>query len=158
MKTGIIIVFHNYEKDIDQDFFIKYFKKLRPIKFCLVNNNSKDNTGLLLSEITERCKNVSLVNIKRLKSNKTAVRAGVRYLWNEFGIEQIGFINTRDLTNGLDFKGLLKEVLSKEDYVLSYQSNVFDSHKSKRTLFQSLFSLKDYLDDYDLYIQKVKII
>ena len=158
MKTGIIIVFHNYEKEIDQILFKEYFKQVESIKFCLVNNNSKDNTGQLLTEVAEDCKNVSLVNIRCLKSEKSAIRAGVRYLWNEFGIEQIGFIITKELTNDRDIKSLFKELVSKEDYVLSYQSNVIEEHHPKRTLFQSLFSLVDYLDDYYLHIQKAKVI
>ena len=158
MKTGIIIVFHNYEKNIDQDFFIKYLKKIRPIKFCLVNNNSKDKTGLLLSEITEECKNVSLVNIKRFRSEKSAVRAGVRYLWNEFGIEQIGYVNTQNFNDASDYKTLIRELLSKEDYVVSYQSMVYEARNTKRTLFQSLFSLKEYLDNYNRYNNNLNLL
>ena len=152
MKIGIIMIFHNYEKEIDRDFFIQYLKKAKSIRFCLVNNGSTDDTSLQLAEITEYCANVSNVHIKRLSNEKSAIRVGVRYLWNEYGLEYIGFVDTNDFRNGRDFKRLIKDLVSKENHLLSYKSNMHESHQSKRPLLQSLFPLKAYLDSYSLDI------
>ncbi|WP_115461086.1 glycosyltransferase family protein [Winogradskyella aurantiaca] len=152
MKIGIIMIFQNNEKNIDWKFFLQHLEKSKPIKFCLVNNGSTDDTGLLLVEITEGCTNVSSVHIKRLKKEKLAIRAGVRYLWNEYGIECIGFVNTNDFRNSRDFESLMKDLVSKANHLLSYKSNTHENYQYKRPILQSLFPLKAYLDSSSLDI------
>jgi len=94
MKTGIIIIFHNYAEEIDKDFFKEHISKADDVEICLVNNNSNDSTYQLLKEIGEKCKNVSVVNINKFKTDNSAIRAGVRYLVNQFNLREIGYIDT----------------------------------------------------------------
>jgi hypothetical protein len=45
MKTGIIIIFHDYEKKLDINYFISQINDSEDLEICLVNNYSKDNTS-----------------------------------------------------------------------------------------------------------------
>ena len=88
MKIGIIIIFYNNENDIDKDLFSKQIKKTQNIKFCLVNNCSKDKTYQILKEIKEECDSiVSIVNVKKIGSETSAKRAGARYMINQFELK-----------------------------------------------------------------------
>ena len=68
MNTGIIIVFHNNEALINKEIFIKYIQQLTNIVFCLVNNESKDNTYAILKEMKRQSQNIHIVNIKKHQS------------------------------------------------------------------------------------------
>ncbi|MBT8265227.1 MAG: glycosyltransferase, partial [Bacteroidia bacterium] len=79
MRIGIIIIFHDNEAEIDAQHSIQCLKHAHKLEICLVDNNSRDNTQNILKEIKEECYNVSLVNIKKFKSDAAAVRAGARF-------------------------------------------------------------------------------
>ncbi|MGB6267760.1 MAG: family 2 glycosyl transferase [Olleya sp.] len=111
MKIGIIIIFHNNEKDIDTNIFVQQLNQVKNIEFCLVNNASKDNTYTLLNDINEACANVSLVNINTFKSDVSAVRAGARYMFNKFNLKHIGYVTTNLLITKYDgLNGLIKAI------------------------------------------------
>ncbi len=99
MKTGIILIFHNNERDINSEIFIKDLQQTENIELCLVNNDSKDDTFRILQEIKEACKNVSVVNIKKFKSDISAVRAGARFMFNNFDMSHIGYVSTLEFNN-----------------------------------------------------------
>ena len=146
MKTGIIIIFHNNEKEIDTSFFIEQIKQTKNLELCLVNNDSKDNTYQLLKEITEACNNVSVVNIKKFKPDNSAVRSGARFMFNKFDLKHLGYVTTNLLNiryHGLN--GLIKAINENEEFILDYNQNSVKKHKMKQTLFQSLFSVIGYL-------------
>ena len=90
MKLGIIIICHNNENDINIDNCVKYLNKVKDIEICLVNNNSKDNTYNVLKEIKEYCNHVSLVDIKKFKSDNSAVKAGARFMSSQFNLKYLG--------------------------------------------------------------------
>ena len=147
MKIGIIIIFHNNERDIDSNFFIGHFNKADNLEMCLVNNDSRDNTYQILKEIKKECKNVSVVNIKKFKSDLSAVRAGARYLFNQFDLNHIGYVNVTMLNTHQfhDLNGLIKAISENQDVILKYSIKVLEKQETKQTLFQSLFSVIDYL-------------
>lgn len=143
MKIGIIIVFHDNEKEIDTTFFIEQIKQTSNLELCLVNNNSKDNTFDLLRDVKEECNNVSVVNVRKFKSDMSAVKAGARFMFNEFNLKHLGYVSTNMLNikhHGLN--ELLKVISDNQDIILNYDIKML---KKKQTLFQSLFSLLDYL-------------
>ncbi|WP_290470252.1 glycosyltransferase [Lacinutrix sp. MedPE-SW] len=87
MKIGIIIIFHNNEDDIDTKYFIDKISQTKHLELCFVNNESRDSTYQLLEEIKYQCSNVSIVNIKKFKSDVSAVRAGARYMFSQYDLE-----------------------------------------------------------------------
>ncbi|WP_397364633.1 glycosyltransferase [Olleya sp. R77988] len=146
MKIGIIIIFHNNETDIETSVFIEQLNQTKNIELCFVNNNSKDNTYQLLNEIKEGCSNVSVVNVKKFKSDVSAVRAGARFMFNKFNLKHLGYVSTNLLTtkyHGL--KGLINAINENQEVILKYNIETLEKHEIKLTLFKSLFSVVEYL-------------
>ncbi|MFT5846604.1 MAG: hypothetical protein ACJARX_000852 [Psychroserpens sp.] len=151
MKTGIIIIFHNYEKKIDIDFFANYCCKAINIEFCLVNNDSKDDTYLLLEEIKEQCTNVSIVNIKKFKSDISAVKSGARYMFNQFKLNHIGYINSNLLNKQYqDLNTVIQAISEHQEVIIRYDKEIINNQSKKKTLFQKLFSVLEYLTKLEL--------
>ena len=67
MKLGIIIVFNSFENSFPKEALIEKINSLNDVCICLVNNKSNANTENYLNEISENCKNTSVVNIKMSK-------------------------------------------------------------------------------------------
>jgi hypothetical protein len=151
MKTAIIIIFHNYEKDISINFFINYCNKAEGIEFCLVNNDSKDNTFLFLMEVKEQCDNVSVVNIKKFKSHMSAVRSGARYMFNQFKLNHIGYVNANLLNKQNHGLSIVMLAISRHQYaIIKYDKEILKKHSRKKTMFQKLFSVVEYLTKLEL--------
>lgn len=143
MKTGIIIVFHNNEKEMDTTYFIEQIKQISNIEFCLVNNDSRDNTYDLLRDVRDECNNVSVVNVRKFKSDMAAVKAGARFMFNEFNLKYLGYVSVNNLNikeHGLN--GLIELITENQSAILNFK---ISSLKKKQTLFQSIYSLLDYL-------------
>jgi hypothetical protein len=145
LKTGIIIICHNNEYDIDRDLCIKYINDVQDVEFCLVNNHSEDNTYELLKDISERCKNVSVVNINKYKSSTSAVKAGARFMFNEYNLKQLGFITTNTFTKFENLSMLIKFIQENQQDISRYNEKILQKKETKLTLFQSLFPVMDYL-------------
>lgn len=146
MKTGIIIVFHNSESIINKDEFIRYIKQLAPLIFCLVNNESKDNTYELLKEIKEQTENVYVVNIKKFKSDLSAVRAGARFMFNQHKYKHLGYVNLNLLNRKYqDLNYIFQGIIEYQDSILEYDQNIKKGQIKRSTMFQRLFSVIDYL-------------
>ncbi|WAC01349.1 glycosyltransferase [Lacinutrix neustonica] len=147
MNIGIIIIFHNNEEDIDTKVFAQQLDYANNIEFCLVNNASKDNTYQLLKEIKDtRMTNVSIIDIKKFKSDVAAVRAGARYLSNQFTLKSIGYVSTNLINikcNGLS--GLIKSISENRKEIIGCNIEALERQETKLTLFKSLFSVIDYL-------------
>lgn len=147
MKIAIIIIFHNNEQDINTKIFIKQLNQAKNIQFCLVNNASKDSTYNQLKDIKEaRMSNVSIVDIKKFKSDIAAVRAGARFMSSQFNLNHIGYISVNLLKihyHGVN--GLIKAITENQDVILNYDFKNIQKKQIKQTLFQSLFSVIDCL-------------
>ena len=158
MKIGIIIIFNNNEKDIDTDFFIKQIEQSFNLELCFVNNDSNDNTQLLLNEIKENCSNVSVVNIKKNTSDVSAVRAGARFMFSQFNLKHIGYVNTNVLENKTNkLNSLIKTITKNQDSILKHNIEVLKKQDVKPTLYQSLFSVVEYLKSSNKKIEFVKL-
>ena len=143
MKTGIIIIFHNNENAIDPSFFIEQINQTSNLELCLVNNDSKDSTYDLLHEIKDSCDNVSVLNVRKFKSDVAAVKAGARFMYSAFQLKNVGYVSINMLnTKYYGVNGLIKIIAENQDVIINYRSNPL---KKKQTLFQSLFSVMDYL-------------
>lgn len=155
MKIGVIIIFHNNEKDIDTEFFIEYLNQTKNLELCLVNNASRDNTYQLLKEIKESSETtVSLVDIKKFKSDISAVRSGSRFMFNQFDLQHIGYIST-NLINSKSYsiKSLIKSMSKNQNIILEYNISIMKKKEIKQTLFQSVFSIIEYLEKLKVNIR-----
>jgi hypothetical protein len=148
MRIGIIIVFHNDEKNIDTGFFIKHLKQAKNAELCLVNNASRDNTSQKLKEIKESSSlaNISIVDIKKFKSDISAVRSGARFMFNQFDLNHIGFISTNMLNKNNNIHRLVKAISKNQNDILNYNIKILEKKEMKQTMFQSVFSITEYLE------------
>lgn len=159
MKIGIIIVFHNNELLIDKELFARQIEELSNVNFCLVNNESKDNTYEILKEIKELTENVSVVNIKKFKSDVSAIKAGARFMFSQSKYKHLGYVNMNLLNN--KFQGLnsiLDRIIKYQDEIIEYDNMSKAKYKKRTNPFQSMFSALDYLTKITLEKQPEKII
>jgi hypothetical protein len=145
MKVGILIICYNIENDIDVSHCVKYLNKVKDIKVCLVNNNSKDNTYDLLKEIKEYCVNVSIVDIKKFKSDNSAVKAGARFMSSQFNLKHLGFISSNGINEYGNLFQLIKAIGLNQVDISNYDYTFLSKKGTKQTIFQSLFPVMDYL-------------
>ncbi|SFD04622.1 glycosyltransferase [Algibacter pectinivorans] len=148
VRIGIIIVCHNIEKHINVDVFVKHFNKAKNIELCFVNNASKDNTYQILKDIKEISKkDFSILDIKRYKSDQSAIRSGSRYMFSQFNLNHIGFVSSNILIKKqYSLCSLIKHIRANQDFILQYSKQLKEDNPPKQTLFQSVFSITEYLD------------
>lgn len=148
MRIGAIIVFHNNEKEIDANFFVKHLNMAKNIDVCLVNNASKDNTYELLKEIKmQSVTHVSLIDVKKFKSDISAVRSGARFMFNHFDLNHIGYISTNLMNNKIyNINNLIRVICENQNMILNYNIKAVKEKQIKQTMFHSVFSITEYLD------------
>ena len=149
MKLGIVIVFNSTKSIPSKDQLISILNSLNDVCFCLVNNNNKEKTANYLNEIADKCKNTNVINIKKGKSLNSAIRAGSRFMFNRHNLEHLGYINNSINIQLIEviklFKNNRKEII---DLVTQEQNK----KTIKQTLFQRVFSIKEYLIDLKVLI------
>jgi glycosyltransferase involved in cell wall biosynthesis len=150
MKLGIIIICYNNEEGIDVSHCAKYLNKIKDIKICLVNNHSKDNTYEILKELKEDCENVSIVNIKKFKPDSSAVKAGARFMSSQYNLKYLGFVTMHRMQEYENLNRLLKDIKDNKGALLEYNQSFLNKKGIKLTMFQSLFSVIDYLERMQL--------
>lgn len=149
MNLGLIIICHNCAYRIDKDGVIDCIGRAKNLRICLVNNDSSDKTHDLLNAIKENCENISVVNVKKHKSDTSAVRAGVRYMVNQFNIRYLGYVTN---LNNHEIIGLIDTISQNQNMILNYYLSELNKRKIKQTLFKSIFSVPDCLEELNLMI------
>ncbi len=151
MKTALVIIFYDLEDQINKPLFLEIANDLRNIELCLVNNNSTDYTYYLLKDIKEDCKNVSVINIKRKKSEANAVKAGARFMINEFDIKSIGYINANAIGGTfLTLDTLLRALRDHQDLLYEDQTYILKPYEKKHALMHKLYAITDRINELDL--------
>lgn len=142
MKTGIIIPCFNEEKRINKDAYLKFIRENnQEYHLCFVNDGSKDNTFKVLQEMkSEASQNISIVDIKKNVGKATAVRAGVRYLYNKKEIAFIGFMDADLSTDFRDFKDLVKTLKSDDDLSVVFGSRNLGGENIERNFVRNILS------------------
>jgi len=151
MNIGIIIIFHNNSRDISPKVFIENIKSTEHIKMCFVDNESKDETFEKLSEIKESCPDkVSIVQIKKKVNRESAKRAGARFMFNDYDLKHIGFIDTNVLVeHNYNINEIVKSLCIKRDEIIAFDKANRRKQHIKSTLFKSIFSILDYFKSQD---------
>ncbi|MDT0558989.1 family 2 glycosyl transferase [Ichthyenterobacterium sp. W332] len=151
MNIGVIIIFHNNVTDINPEDFIENINSTEHIKMCLVDNESKDETLEKLLEIKEACMDkVSIVQIKKKVNRESAKRAGARYLFNDFDLKHIGFIDTNNLIEqNYNINEIVNSLCTEKDEIIAFNKEIKRKRHIKSTLFKSVFSLLEYFKNQD---------
>lgn len=144
MKLGIIIVFNSFEDSFLKEALIGKINSLNDICICLVNNKSNENINNYLNEISDKCDNASVVNIKKSKSLNSAIRAAARYMFNKHNLKHLGYIN---YLTSLQIIHVIEVFKTNRDQILDLVINEQNKKSVRQTQFQRLFSIKQYLID-----------
>lgn len=146
MKKGIIIVFSNNEKEIKETQFDKLLDK-DVAEFCFVNNASNDHTLDKLKDIkTKTFNNISIVDVKKNKGTKAAIKAGVRYLIN---YEELKIIICLEFHKNKDFVNLeytLNVIVNSDHKIINLFTNT-----NNRNILQNVFSLEQLIKKIQIY-------
>lgn len=158
MKIGIILIFHNNEKDINKRLFLNLLSHTKKTPLCFVNNGSKDNTFESLKSLkSELESDVTIIDIKRNKGDESAIKAGARYLFNTVDLKHIGYINMNIFNCFKDIDKLFMAIEDNKDLIVQYNIENMGNKNSQRTLFKNIFSVIDYLEFLNLEYESSKI-
>lgn len=149
MKLGIIIIFNSFDCSTLKDQLIETIKSLNDVCFCLVNNNSNEETDNYLNEISHKCDNTNVINIKKSKSPNSAIRAGARFMINRHNLNQLGYINN---STNLKLIEVIKVFKSNQEEIIDLVVNEQNKKPIRQTLFQRLFPIKKYLIDLKVLV------
>jgi hypothetical protein len=149
MKLGIIIIFNSFDCSTLKDQLIETIKSLNDVCFCLVNNNSNEETDNYLNEISHKCDNTNVINIKKSKSLNSAIRAGARFMINRHNLNQLGYINN---STNLKLIEVIKVFKSNQEEIIDLVVNEQNKKPIRQTLFQRLFPIKKYLIDLKVLV------
>ncbi|WP_298767159.1 glycosyltransferase [uncultured Polaribacter sp.] len=137
MKTGIIILFFNNENEITKEYFRELLNKPTSC-FCLVNNASNDKTLHRLVDFKKAINNkVTVLDIKRNKGVKAAIKAGVRYLKNQQDFNSIIYFEFSEYKKQKHLKNILN-FLNNENSNMQVISKTTD-----RKILKNVFSIKE---------------
>lgn len=157
MKIGVIIIFRNNESSIKVENLAKYMQSTDFVKFCLVDNNSKDSTMQLLNEIKENCTDkVEIVEIKKMVSESMAKRAGARYLSSNYNLKYVGFINLDSVQNrGENLESILEQIAQNDSYVNDLKT-LIDKNNTKQNFIKGVFSIVDSIKEINKKYKSLK--
>jgi len=93
-KYGIIIPCYNEETRFPFPIFLKFAKSNPDVLLCFVNDGSKDNTlGVIKGLQIEQPENISVYSCKQNGGKAEAVRQGMLYIYNNYDIPSMGFLD-----------------------------------------------------------------
>ena len=141
MKVGIIIVFDTSHDEILHTNIIDTLKELSEICFCLVNNNCPEALSDTLTDISYECGNATVIHIKMNNGNSQAVRAGARYMNNQFNFKFLGYVVDLKKDKMIDAIKLFAK--NYEDIQLREFNNQ-SNRLLKQTFFKKTFSISNY--------------
>ena len=146
MKIGIIVIFRNNVDEIDVEAISKNLSFLGDVVVCLVDNKSTDGTLKKLKEIRDKLKNVELIEIKKKSSLETSKRAGARFMYSNYNLDHLGFIDSDSVNSeNLNVNEVISVVFNSKDVILDLKKELKRQPAKRYTLFKSIFSVLDFL-------------
>ncbi|UOB19059.1 glycosyltransferase [Abyssalbus ytuae] len=136
MRIGIVVPCYNEEKRLNVELFVKFIKTRENYHVCFVNDGSKDDTLLMLEHIKREVPlTTSILDIKKNKGKRAAIRVGARYLFSSENVDYIGYMNARSFSDFNDFDDVVSEVENS----FNSQNKIASGNDLKRGRFKNLF-------------------
>lgn len=143
---GIVIVFLNNEIDLEANSILELFRIHNDVKFCLINNGSDDQTLKMLNALmTEYPDRIRVLDIKKSKNFKAAVKAGIRCLECEYDLGKVGYIDYEDVSDINLFIQRLRSDIIWETQFKQAVSKEIEKYNLGRELFRNACSLRTIL-------------
>ena len=135
MKKGLIIIFDKDDYTILKNLSFKLsFNK--QIRICLINNGNHNKILNLLSKLKDESKcDVFVLNLRKEKPLKLAVKAGVRFLYNIDDLDLILYTKPKNIFNKIIIEKLVK--ITDIDLV---------NKKEERVLLRKVYSLDELIN------------
>jgi hypothetical protein len=141
MKIGMLLICCDNEKDITAYQFTKLLKQ-NDANICFVNNASKDKTLDVLKMIQEDSKtDVSIVDIKKDRGLKAAIKAGVRYLVSKNELRYILYVKIYKLEDFQRLTAIFNLIKNRKYFI---QKLLKESNKK---VAPNVFSVDDILKE-----------
>lgn len=91
---AIIVPCYNEEKRFPVDAFLAFAEKHPEVLLCFVNDGSKDNTLAVLRGLQLQCpENICVHSLLQNGGKAEAVRQGMVYIYNNFEVTMLGFLD-----------------------------------------------------------------
>ena len=91
MSVGIIIPCFNDADGLNVNTFRKCLNTYHDFQLCFVNDGSTDNTLNILSKFKKEFDNrITVIDVKKQKGKKAAIRIGSRFLYSLNTITNVG--------------------------------------------------------------------
>jgi len=141
MKHGIIIPCYNEGDRLKSTAFSKFISDHQDYELCFVNDGSKDNTLVMLQNLSSTNKRISLIDLTQNQGKAEAVRQGAHYFLDKTTVDTIGFIDA-DLSTGFeDYKNLTKSLVNNQNCDFVFGSRKLNkSEEVSRSLFRDFAS------------------
>lgn len=143
MKVGLIIVFDSSDHIPMKLSISETLNKMEGVLFCLVNNNCSELFGSQLDELAEEHDYVNVIHIKKRKPNLWAVRAGSRYLKNNFNLKFLAYIadlKGEELVNAIEIFANDHKQLMRDSMFNGFDKLV------KQSFISKMFCVKTYYE------------
>lgn len=157
MNIGILIIFSNNEKEINNTLLNGLLTIQEQSLICLVNNASKDETLEKLLTFKESLPNINIIDIKINKGNKAAIKAGVRFLCNQKELQHIGFLNFEKMGSLKNLNKIIQAVKMNKELITHYNLKEQIDKQTQRSLLKNVFSIVEYLNSVHFDFDKVEL-
>ena len=139
---GIILIFHNNENSLNFNLIKQILNVATELHFCLVNNGSSDSTLDLLNEVKQNSNNqISVLDIKKYKSDVFALKSAARYLNSIEKIKYYGYLEVENTNSIITLKQLIH---SNNQIPIKSNLQHLINPKENRLIIKKVFLLIDY--------------
>jgi len=143
MYVGLIVVIRTLKNEAHKLSLTSSINNMNDVKVCLVCNSNDAHVYETLTEIADQCSNTNVVNAKMKKTSSASIRAGARFLQNEFSLKHIGYIAEID---HLEVLTVLEKFIEYQETIIALNKREKNNKNVKPTFYQSLFSISEYLE------------
>ena len=143
MYVGLIVVINTLKSEAHKLSLTSSINNMNDVKVCLVCSSNDVQVYETLTEIADQCSNTNVVNAKMKKTSLASIRAGARFLQNEFSLKYIGYIAELDHIKVLS---VLEKFVDYQETIIALNKREKNNKNVKPTFYQSLFSISEYLE------------
>ena len=142
MANGIIIPCYNESDRLNINSFLDYAADNKHNILCFVNDGSSDDTRSTLAKIKDyQHDNVLVYNVDKNYGKAKAVQLGALHLYNETGVNTIGFIDADLSTDFKDYDQLIFKMKCHRSLKVIYGSRNDDNENNiKRDSIRGVIS------------------
>lgn len=141
MENGIVIPCYNEAERLQLDRFQAFIATHSNYQLCFVNDGSKDNTLEVLQQFQQQHpEQVVVYDMPQNGGKAEAVRAGMLYLTERYGLRTVGFMDADLSTSFEDYRALVRSLKAKSQQLVFGSRKLLKNDHIERTLFRSLAS------------------